>query len=777
MYPTLTLHEASSRALRSAVRSVCSRTRVELRSAHIPLLSAICMSAPVLAFSPRHILFAAAFALIAALPTQAQPFQEATHDVGNIGFTVSNAGFYGNSSVRNSGGAEAPSLEYPIESGIEHLFEAGLWVGAIRADGLVTVRTAAVTSSAGYQPGASGYETTQASLILERSSLPTSPSFTPLAVSQQDFVSTFVDTARVIPGTFTPTPDPAGQLGMAVDTRSYAWSFPFTEYFVIVEHEITNVSDQPWDSVWVGMWDDLVVRNIITTADQGGNFFNKGGRGFLGYPEYGDEGTLVDAAPDSQFVSYAWNAGGDEESLNTYGAIAFLGAEWDDPSDGTRFFHPFLQNEYRDLGYPAPRANPRWWKFSGASDILNRPQNDLERYERMRTPTPLDQPILTDAVSLRERLATDGLTSDGNWISVFSVGPFAEVAPGGSIKITWAFVSALKPDAYQGVDARGIDNDESRALLRNNVLWAQRTYAGEDFNYNGRLDAGEDLNGNGVLDRYLIPEPPASPALRVETERGRAILYWDAAAEESVDPITGERDFEGYRIYRTDPGDDRSGNLFGEADLLVEFDRDGNNVGFNTGFDGIRLDTPATFEGDPRTYEYRYVAEGLLSGWQYGFAVSAFDTGDEVSGLPSFESSRSANAVRVFPGADVAAEGEGSGLRVYPNPYRVQAAWDGSSSTARKLYFSGLPARAEIRVYTVAGEVVAEMTHDAADRAGGDIGWYGELSGPNRVTAAGEYAWDILSENGLQIAGGLYLFSVRDLDTGDTQTGKFVVIR
>ena len=130
----------------------------------------------------------------------------------------------------------------------------------------------------------------------------------------------------------------------------------------------------------------------------------------------------------------------------------------------------------------------------------------------------------------------------------------------------------------------------------------------------------------------------------------------------------------------------------------------------------------------------------------------------------------------MFPGAS-AVEGGALAPVVYPNPYRVRAAWDGSASTARKLYFSNLPARADIRVYTVAGEVVAEMRHDAGNRAGSDIGWYGALSGQNRVTAGGEYAWDILSENGLQIAGGLYLFSVRDLDTGRTQTGKFVVIR
>ena len=38
--------------------------------------------------------------LLGAVSAQAQPFEEETHDVGNIGFTVTNAGFYGNSAIK-----------------------------------------------------------------------------------------------------------------------------------------------------------------------------------------------------------------------------------------------------------------------------------------------------------------------------------------------------------------------------------------------------------------------------------------------------------------------------------------------------------------------------------------------------------------------------------------------------------------------------------------------------------------------------------------------------
>lgn len=754
----------------------------------------------------------AAVALLLSAPCAvAQPFERVATDVGNVGLSLTNAGTAGRPQVRSDPGG-LPSFEYPLDSGIEHLFEAGLWVGGRRrADGVVSVRTGAVTSSGGYQPGGEGFEFAQAAPFLQRSSLPTSPFFSASATSQQDLLTAYDDTQTVLPGTQTPLPDPAGRLGLRVSQRSYAWSFPFTEYFVIVEYAITNVSSQPIDDVWVGLWDDLVVRNVVTTTETGTAFFNKGARGALGYPRYeAGTGTLLEAAPDSQFVTYAFNTGGTEESLNTYGSIAFLGAEWDDPGDpatgrpaqAERFFHPLVADAYTQQGLAAPRVNPRYWRFSDPDPDLGRPQDDAERYRRMQTPFP--DPTAFDSQAAYNQgvadffgfavaadtlgegqgtgnLQTDGRQGQGNWIGLTSVGPFPSLAPGQTVTATFAFVAALKPDEFQATTAgRQADTEATRALLRNNVFWAMETYAGEDADFDGTLDAGEDVNANGVLDRYLIPSPPSSPRLRVELESGRAVLYWDATAEASVDPVTGRADFEGYRVYRSDPGDDASGNILGEAGLIAQYDEPGNEIGFNNGLDAIRLDDPVTFPDDPATtYEYRFEAGGLLDGWQYAFAVTAFDAGDTGAGLAPLESSKTAGAVRVFPGTapvEGQAAQEAAPVGVFPNPYRVQAAWDGALSTQRKLYFYNLPPRCEVRIYTLAGEIVDRFTHDA-DTYTGDIRWFDDFSAEGRVVAGGTHAWDVLSDNSLRLASGLYLFSVRDTDTGHTQAGRFVILR
>lgn len=718
--------------------------------------------------------------LFVQVPAQAQAlFEEAVVDVGNMGLTVTNAGFIGRASARNNP-TGPPSLEYPRDSGVEHLFEAGLWIGAIRrSDGIVTVRSGAVTTSGGYSPGATGYEFAQASSIFPRSSLPDSEFFTNRAISHQDYTATYVDTSAVLPGTSIQMPDPQGRLGISVTQESYAWNFPFTEYFTILNFKIVNISNTPWDSVYVGLYHDIVVRNVNTTSESGGAFFNKGGYGYI----------------DSLYASYGFNAGGSEETLNTYGSVAFLGAEWKDPATGMeRFFHPQVAEEYINDGYTAPRVIPRWWLFSGGIEELDRPNTDAERFRRMATAFPnaadfdSELEFETARSAWYDRLRTDGQNAAGNWIGMTSAGPFPSVLPGDTLKATFALLGALKPDEYQGQAGKLIDTEDSRRLLNNNILWAQRTYSGEDNNTNGRLDAGEDINNNGQLDRYLIPEPPASPKLRVEFEDStdpvtglqdnRVILYWDRMAEESIDPVTGLQDFEGYRIYQSNPGDDLSGNILDEATLIAQYDAPGNRTGFNNGFGTILLSEPKNFADDPTDYWYRFEVEDLLNGWQYLFVLTAFDEGDVDAGLDSFESSRTANATRVFPGTptneDLASASKKVG--VYPNPYRINAAWDGQTSRTRRLNFYNLPSHAEIRVYTLVGEIVAKMLHEA-DAYNGDTRWYDDFSAENRRLPGGEHSWDLLSDNALSISPGLYLFSVKDLDTGDVQQGKFVIMK
>jgi hypothetical protein len=359
---------------------------------------------------------------------------------------------------------------------------------------------------------------------------------------------------------------------------------------------------------------------------------------------------------------------------------------------------------------------------------------------------------------------------------MISIGPFPRVEPGETITVYFAYSAALKPDEFQGPTGKAVDTPESRVNLVRTIDSINRVFRGEDRNNNGVLDSGEDTDGDGQLTRYLFPTPPDSPKLRVEIEQGKVVLYWDKTSERSRDRVTGELDFEGYRVYSSDLGEDVNPN----TRLIREFDLPDNEVGFNTGFDEIELPEPITFEDDTTIYHYAYEIDGLLSGWQYQLSVTAFDGGSETFELESLESSPNVNAVRVFPGTppneNFGSDQQQYKVGVYPNPYRVNAAWDGNQSGERKIYFYNLPSRAEVRVYGVAGDIVAEFTHDS-EAYNGDIAWFTNFSDDPRVMAGGEHAWDLQSSANQILATGLYLYSVKDLNTGEVQTGKLVIIK
>lgn len=683
-----------------------------------------------------------------------QVFERKVTSVGNVGLSITNVGILGKPDIASNPSGD-PSFEFPLNSGQEHLFEAGIWIGAYYGGTELRVSTASVTDGSGYATGKGGFEfTNDGTPIIERSSLKTSQLYSPLAISHQDLIASFSD-RRTKAGTNTGEiviQNHINPLFADVTLTSYNWNFSFTESFSILKYTITNTSDQPWDSVYIGMYADLINRNVNSATESGSAFFNKNGYGYL----------------DSLSTIYAFDAGsGDTPRTVTYGGLAIIGTEYKGVN-----FHPLNTDYLTNNGFRAPRVGPNYWKFGSGAGLDQRPADDVERYSRMTTPYPYDTKV--------NELSTEGRNSGGNYLSMISIGPFQRLNPGESFSVYFSAIGGLMPADLQSRPSLAIDNTPySRSLFVENVKWALKTFQGEDKNNNGILDAGEDINGDGKLNRFLIPEPPSVPNLRVELESGKAVLYWDRSAEESIDPISGIKDFEGYKIYKTDLGQDLTGLISSSARPIREYDTPGNSIGFNTGFSEIKLPAAYKFDdGDQTEYWYRYEIEGLLSGWQYQFSVTAFDGGGTTDGsikLESLESSPNANAIRVFPGTPVNTDFK-EPVGVYPNPYRINAAWDGTNALNRKIMFYNLPARSEIRVYTLAGEVVADMKHEASSYKG-DTRWFNDFSTTNRKLSGGEYAWDLLSNSRQNLTTGLYLYTVKDLSSGKVQQGKLVIIK
>jgi hypothetical protein len=258
-----------------------------------------------------------------------------------------------------------------------------------------------------------------------------------------------------------------------------------------------------------------------------------------------------------------------------------------------------------------------------------------------------------------------------------------------------------------------------------------------------------------------------------------------------VDFISGEQDFEGYRLYRTKLAEDLPGrDLFSSFSLIADLDSV-NGIGFDTGFDFARLGEPVTFgevftdplTGEEQTifYHYGFENEGVLNGWQYAYSVTAFDRGDPEINLGSLESSRLSNVVRVFPGTPsreelMAAGSDEPKVGVYPNPYRANGAWDGNLERERKIYFYNLPSQSEVRIFTLSGDLVDRFEHQGS-YSGGDIQWFGQFARGDKVFSGGEHAWDLVTRDDQALASGLYFYTVEDLSTGRLQRGKFMVIK
>lgn len=673
---------------------------------------------------------------------QVIPFHQLSTDVGNIGLAVSNVGTIGRPGVVTNP-LGMPSMEYPLKSGINHLFEGGLWIGA-KVNGEIRVSTVGDDASSGYRAGLDGFEFTATGPLALRSTLANSEYFSSSAVSHQDFIATFTDSNVIIPGTVTPIQQHQFPLRASVTMKTYAWNYSFADYFVIVDYEITNKSNDVWDSVWLGQWNDLVVRNLNVTQDGGSAFYNKGGGGFV----------------DSFGTIYVYQVYGDDvDFTRSYGACGILGAEW-----RNKFIHPANKDSLLAAGLPAPSINPNFWifGFSSLNDFVP-PADDVAKYDRLRKGINMQDP----AVANQLKVGT-------NLIQLVSIGPLANVQPGESFKVTMAYTAAKQIGGPQ-------DSPEAREELIRNLNWVQRTYRGEDVDGKGVYKPELDLNNNGRLDRYVLPEPPRTPKVKIVPAPNKVDIYWDAAAVSSIDPISKKKDFEGYRIYRSNPGDDKGGNLIGSSNLVAQWDSAGNKIGFNNGFESIKLAQPKYFDGDTTAYTFHYEMNGLLNGWQYMFIVTSFDEGDDELGLEPLESSFTENDFRVFAGANVNnfdTKNPATKVGVYPNPYNTTAAWDGTTTRTKKIYFYNIPELCTITIYNIAGDVITTLYHNAETYQGEDIRWYENFSdvGSN-VFSGGEHAWDLLSATKSSITSGTYLFTVKDSKSGNIQVGKFVILK
>ena len=282
-------------------------------------------------------------------------------------------------------------------------------------------------------------------------------------------------------------------------------------------------------------------------------------------------------------------------------------------------------------------------------------------------------------------------------------------------------------------------------------------------------------------NNYIVPEPPPSPRMHVVPRDGALDVYWDKSSELAYDVTSVQRyDFEGYRV-----------NIGEDPDTLARFAQfdskvaPGDTSGFNTGFEAAQLPDSVTF-GEQRCdsagcypiyYHYKQTVGALRNGFKYYVAVTAYDLGN--TQVEPIESGLDQNRVVAIPGP---APGESRAQKpvVFPNPYRVEANWDqGATVRDHYLWFTGLPKRCRLKIFTLAGDLVFDREFDGSSYRGeGARGIFDPSKSLGKPVLSGTtFGWNLITTEGQAVATGLYLFTVEDKDGGGNSIGKFLIVK
>ena len=389
------------------------------------------------------------------------------HNVGNLQLQVTNIGQTGNTANPNL--TTVPSAEYPPGSGHDHLFAAGLWVGAIDASGIPHVTTAAfdLEFSPEFEPQnvcvnlpldqvadiRESYEGIPGGNRVISSSLdPDDDSDGKVdedflngidddldglcdedysAIGQQMFATEYRDDLPMIRQVF-PEHVP---LGIRVRQTSYAWSTPGQSDFVGMDYHITNLSGRSIRNVYVAIFADPDVGNRAV------DFY------FLD-----DQCALFDST-----VTYVGASG---EAINRRIQMAYA---YDNPDDPNRpqdnrfgdvpgyFGCMFLNHTVDPAGVTAPpRVGITAFKFfSGQASFEagGDPDNDAQRYQLLSDP----------------RLNPSGTGFTGNVQSsrpldyrfIMATGPFSQILPESTLVVSVAWVAGLGLGRQSGNERPG----------------------------------------------------------------------------------------------------------------------------------------------------------------------------------------------------------------------------------------------------------------------------------------------------------------------------------
>ncbi|MDX1429042.1 MAG: hypothetical protein R3282_02090, partial [Rhodothermales bacterium] len=355
----------------------------------------------------------------------------------------------------------------------------------------------------------------------------------------------------------------------------------------------------------------------------------------------------------------------------------------------------------------------------------------------------------------------EGLGNTGNRLNIYtlSYGPYS-LALGDSVRIILAQVAGVMDydDVIAG-DPDGRFPDSTIAAVERNAQAARDV-----------VSWGIGANVDGVNLAADAPEPPPAPETdavnaSVGSDKAAIGVTWDLVAESTTIRdgagqafYDGLSDLDGYRIWRSTDfqytSDTEPPVLRGAAWSLI-------------------ADVPAAEASqhfDSELGKYRFVDESVNFGRRYGYYVSAYNddpgawtsaNGTVVSNLGPLESGSHRRTPPVS-----AAPGPVANFDIYavPNPFVFgDESRSFGLSDPYLIEFRNLPERANIRIFTISGDLIRTIRHGPDERG----------------SVFGSVGWDQKSDSGLLVGPGLYIYHVESTTEGlpNTFTGKLMIVR
>lgn len=518
------------------------------------------------------------------------------HNIGRLVFGITNFGMAGigentGATIDCFTGYRVKMGQYPKGSGNTHFYKGGLWIGGVIGnDTLVSTSAMLNNSSREFHP---------IEPMIKMSLLnPFSEEFDK-AISELDYIGVYVDTFTF--GVSGLTFDPIDRrshrpLGLKVTQRSFSWSYPHTDDFVIIEYNIENIGGKDIKDAYVGIYWDPDIHpggiNVTQAPDPYGRKSNPGGRN--------DMGGFIHSVPyyfnnceyrDSLFSAWTIDANGVYNSatkdfnLPNVVGICFLNSL--EPEQKISFnWWSYNYNPSYDIG-PQSRSH-----FRDMGNGTGTPLGDRNMYAMMSNGEIDYDAMFAYSIKTVDLYWVEPLKRVARTISqrldfqyVLSIGPY-DMPSGANIIVPIAFVAGEgvhtdRSNQYTNL-GRYYNPEQYRRNLDfsdyyENIRTARRVYDIPGKDTDGDGDAG-DFNicdydtiyyqGDGIPDLAAANPPPSPEVWLIPAQNGIFVRFNGYRSENAPDVFSGEIDFEGYNVYLA--RDDREESF----SLITSYDKE-----------------------------------------------------------------------------------------------------------------------------------------------------------------------------------------------------------